>query len=196
MSISTRCPLGAETDDVLQETFQVRWSARYAASNDTITHDAPSLATLQIRRELIDLSRHYYGPEGIGANHDSKAKNMAEIDLGRRGSRISSCEAELPWPSGPVRCMSRSARSRRRNAKSSGCCFTRGCRRRRRPRCCSLRYERCNSRCTSPARRLLLRFHRVWNRHETEQRRRKGKEAVRGSLPLVTLAASPARLNL
>jgi RNA polymerase sigma-70 factor (ECF subfamily) len=30
-----------------------------------------ALATQQIRRELIDLARHYYGPQGLGANHAS-----------------------------------------------------------------------------------------------------------------------------
>jgi len=29
------------------------------------------LATLEIRRELIDLARHYFGPEGLGANQDT-----------------------------------------------------------------------------------------------------------------------------
>ena len=29
------------------------------------------LAAEQMRRELLDLARHYYGPEGEGANHDS-----------------------------------------------------------------------------------------------------------------------------
>ena len=32
-----------------------------------------ALATLQIRRELIDLARRFYGPHGIGANQDSQA---------------------------------------------------------------------------------------------------------------------------
>jgi RNA polymerase sigma factor (sigma-70 family) len=31
------------------------------------------LAAEQMRRELLDLARHYYGPEGEGANHDSVA---------------------------------------------------------------------------------------------------------------------------
>src|SRR5262245_57505410 len=31
------------------------------------------LAALQIRRELLDLARHYYGPEGQGAHHASQA---------------------------------------------------------------------------------------------------------------------------
>ncbi len=29
------------------------------------------LAAVQIRRELIDLARHYYGPHGMGAKHES-----------------------------------------------------------------------------------------------------------------------------
>jgi RNA polymerase sigma-70 factor (ECF subfamily) len=28
-----------------------------------------NLATVQIRRELLDLAKHYFGPEGHGANH-------------------------------------------------------------------------------------------------------------------------------
>jgi RNA polymerase sigma-70 factor (ECF subfamily) len=30
-----------------------------------------NLAAEHIRRELIDLARHFYGPEGVGANHHS-----------------------------------------------------------------------------------------------------------------------------
>jgi RNA polymerase sigma-70 factor (ECF subfamily) len=33
-----------------------------------------ALATQQIRRELIDLARHYYGPQGLGANHASRSE--------------------------------------------------------------------------------------------------------------------------
>src|SRR5262245_58654042 len=36
-----------------------------------------ALATQQIRRELIDLARHYYGPHGLGANH---ASGLAETN--------------------------------------------------------------------------------------------------------------------
>ena len=32
------------------------------------------LAALQVRRELIDQVRRYFGPEGIGANHASNAR--------------------------------------------------------------------------------------------------------------------------
>jgi RNA polymerase sigma-70 factor (ECF subfamily) len=36
-----------------------------------------NLAALHIRRELIDLARHHYGPEGAGAHHDT-AKDQAK----------------------------------------------------------------------------------------------------------------------
>jgi hypothetical protein len=29
------------------------------------------LAALRIRRELLDLCRHYFGPHGVAANHES-----------------------------------------------------------------------------------------------------------------------------
>jgi RNA polymerase sigma-70 factor (ECF subfamily) len=41
------------------------------------------LATRQLRRELIDMARHYYGPEGLGANHASQAPGSGSED--RRG---------------------------------------------------------------------------------------------------------------
>ena len=33
-----------------------------------------ALATLQIRRELLDLVRKFYGPQGLGANQESEAE--------------------------------------------------------------------------------------------------------------------------
>lgn len=36
------------------------------------------LAALQIRRELIDLARHYNGAHGLGANHDSNRPNVSQ----------------------------------------------------------------------------------------------------------------------
>jgi RNA polymerase sigma-70 factor (ECF subfamily) len=36
------------------------------------------LAATQIRRELIDLARHYYGPQGAGAHHASHAPAGAD----------------------------------------------------------------------------------------------------------------------
>lgn len=36
------------------------------------------LAAVQIRRELIDLARHYYGPEGAGAHHSTQGGGVAD----------------------------------------------------------------------------------------------------------------------
>jgi RNA polymerase sigma-70 factor (ECF subfamily) len=61
-----------ETDDVLQNAL-----LRLLAALRSVRPETPraffALASLQLRRELIDLARHFYGPEGIGANHDSPA---------------------------------------------------------------------------------------------------------------------------
>jgi RNA polymerase sigma-70 factor (ECF subfamily) len=44
------------------------------------------LAATQIRRELIDLARHYNGPEGEGSNHDT--------DCGEAATTLRSPESE------------------------------------------------------------------------------------------------------
>jgi RNA polymerase sigma-70 factor (ECF subfamily) len=62
----------AETDDVLQNAL-VRLLAALKSVQPKSPREFLGLATLQIRRELIDLARRYYGPEGIGAHHDSRA---------------------------------------------------------------------------------------------------------------------------
>ncbi len=60
----------AETDDVLQSAL-VRLLAALRSVRPTTARDFLALAALQIRRELLDLTRRFYGPEGLGANHDS-----------------------------------------------------------------------------------------------------------------------------
>jgi RNA polymerase sigma factor (sigma-70 family) len=57
-----------ESDDVLQNVL-VRLDRSLAELSLDSPHDFLNLAAAQIRRELIDLSRHYFGPEGLGANH-------------------------------------------------------------------------------------------------------------------------------
>ena len=64
----------AETDDVLQNAL-VRLVSAIKSVKPQTSRDFFALATLQIRRELIDLARHYYGAEGIGANHDSHGRD-------------------------------------------------------------------------------------------------------------------------
>jgi RNA polymerase sigma factor (sigma-70 family) len=59
-----------ETDDVLQNAFM-----RLMRAIEEVRIESPrhfmALSALQIRRELIDLARHYYGPRGLAANHES-----------------------------------------------------------------------------------------------------------------------------
>jgi RNA polymerase sigma factor (sigma-70 family) len=61
-----------DTDDVLQNAL-VRLLGALRNVQPQTPRDFYGLASLQIRRELIDLVRHYYGPEGMGAKHDSPA---------------------------------------------------------------------------------------------------------------------------
>ena len=60
----------AETDDVLQGAL-VRLARALENVQPASVRDFFALATQQIRRELIDLARHFYGPLGLGAHHAS-----------------------------------------------------------------------------------------------------------------------------
>ena len=62
-----------ETDDVLQNALLRLYRALDQVAPLT-PRDYFRLATLQIRRELIDLVRHYYGAEGQGACHATNAE--------------------------------------------------------------------------------------------------------------------------
>ncbi len=77
----------AETDDVLQNAL-LRLVKALQSVKPATPREFLALASLQIRRELIDLARRCYGPEGIGANHDS-APNAAP-DLADRRDEPSS----------------------------------------------------------------------------------------------------------
>jgi len=61
----------AETGDVLQNAL-VRLMGALQEVKPQTPRDFLALASLQIRRELLDLARHFYGPQGLGANHDSR----------------------------------------------------------------------------------------------------------------------------
>jgi RNA polymerase sigma factor (sigma-70 family) len=60
-----------ETADVVQNA-----TLRLLRALEQVSPENPrqffGLAAEQIRRELIDLARHYYGPHGIGANYRSQ----------------------------------------------------------------------------------------------------------------------------
>ncbi len=60
----------AQTDDVLQNAL-LRLLRALEQVRPTTTTEFFGLAAEQMRRELLDLARHYYGPQGEGANHAS-----------------------------------------------------------------------------------------------------------------------------
>jgi RNA polymerase sigma-70 factor (ECF subfamily) len=62
-----------QTEDVLQNAL-VRLDRALQDVAPPSLLDFYRLATLQIRRELIDMSRHYYGPQGPGRLHATNAE--------------------------------------------------------------------------------------------------------------------------
>ena len=59
-----------ETDDVFQNAL-IRLDRALQTVRPESTRRFVGLAATQIRRELIDLARHHYGPQGDGAHHAS-----------------------------------------------------------------------------------------------------------------------------
>jgi RNA polymerase sigma-70 factor (ECF subfamily) len=60
----------SETDDVLQNAL-LRLHRALAEVQPESARQFYGLAAQQIRRELLDLAKHFYGAEGIGAKHQS-----------------------------------------------------------------------------------------------------------------------------
>jgi RNA polymerase sigma-70 factor (ECF subfamily) len=60
-----------ETGDVFQNAM-VRLCRALETVSPATARDFYRLAAVQIRRELIDLARHHYGPQGAGAHHASQ----------------------------------------------------------------------------------------------------------------------------
>jgi RNA polymerase sigma factor (sigma-70 family) len=63
-----------QTGDVLQNALMRLYRA-LADARPKSAVDYFRLAALNIRRELSDLAKHYYGPRGMGANHATAAWN-------------------------------------------------------------------------------------------------------------------------
>ena len=61
-----------ETGDVAQNAL-IRLALALETVRPPTVRDFYRLATLEIRRELIDLVRHHFGPQGDGARHQSGA---------------------------------------------------------------------------------------------------------------------------
>src|SRR5215831_8048244 len=66
-----------QTDDVLQNAV-IRLERTLRQLPVETARDFFRLAALHIRRELLDLAKHYYGPQGAGAHHASHAEAPAE----------------------------------------------------------------------------------------------------------------------
>ena len=67
----------SDTDDVLQASL-LRLHRALASVQPESVRKFYGLAATQIRRELIDLARSQYGPQGIGTKHDSDGGNASE----------------------------------------------------------------------------------------------------------------------
>jgi RNA polymerase sigma-70 factor (ECF subfamily) len=73
-----------DTDDVFQNAV-LRLCCALKQVTPKNVNEFIGLAALQIRRELVDLARHYYGPEGHGAHHHSDLEDRNASDFSRRG---------------------------------------------------------------------------------------------------------------
>ena len=70
----------SETDDVLQGAM-MRLHRSLSQVHPESAGRFFGLAATQIRRELIDLARHHYGPEGHGANHHTDGGEAVEQSI-------------------------------------------------------------------------------------------------------------------
>ncbi|MBY0524672.1 MAG: sigma-70 family RNA polymerase sigma factor [Gemmataceae bacterium] len=71
-----------ETDDVFQNAMMRLHRSLDQVKPQTVK-DFFSLAALNIRRELLDLAKHYYGPQGQGAHHITHAAGDTASSLPR-----------------------------------------------------------------------------------------------------------------
>jgi RNA polymerase sigma-70 factor (ECF subfamily) len=71
-----------ETDDILQNALLRLWNALRGLSPRS-AREFYALASLQIRRALIDLVRQYHGPEGLAAHHTSFAQHESSPTASR-----------------------------------------------------------------------------------------------------------------
>ena len=71
-----------ETDDVMQNAL-LRLHRTLQDVTPPSARDFFRLAALNIRRELLDLAKHYYGPQGQGAHHITSGKDDTAGDKPR-----------------------------------------------------------------------------------------------------------------
>lgn len=86
-----------ETDDVFTEAVTKLHRSLEAVQPDT-AQDFYRLAATQIRRVLIDMVRRYYGPEGLGAKHETTATCLTSPQPVRRfGADCCPVSSWTPW---------------------------------------------------------------------------------------------------
>jgi RNA polymerase sigma-70 factor (ECF subfamily) len=66
-----------QTDDVLQNALLRLWRALEDVKPAT-ARQFGGLAALQMRRELVDMARHYFGPHGLGAHHATEPTAVSD----------------------------------------------------------------------------------------------------------------------
>lgn len=76
-----------QTDDVFQNAMLRLCRALKETTPQTV-RGFLALAALQIRRELIDLARHYYGPHGQGANYESNEAASGQANTARGAEAV------------------------------------------------------------------------------------------------------------
>jgi RNA polymerase sigma-70 factor (ECF subfamily) len=75
-----------QTDDVVQNAL-LRLYRSLADVRPASAVEFYRLAALNIRRELLDLAKHYYGPRGLGANYASTDKGPDQSQAGPAADR-------------------------------------------------------------------------------------------------------------
>src|SRR5262249_5270836 len=70
-----------QTDDVLQNATMRLYRTLQDVTPET-SKDFFRLAALNMRRELLDLAKHYYGPLGQGARHATHVDDPAQSGHG------------------------------------------------------------------------------------------------------------------
>jgi RNA polymerase sigma-70 factor (ECF subfamily) len=84
-----------ETDDVFQNAV-LRLCRTMKDVPPRTPADFLRQAALNIRRELLDLAKHYYGPQGHGAHHDSVGPQE------QNGATILEAATRGSWEPGPL----------------------------------------------------------------------------------------------
>jgi RNA polymerase sigma-70 factor (ECF subfamily) len=82
-----------QTADVLQGSLMRLHRALSQLAPDSV-RDFYRLGALQIRRELIDLARHHYGPAGAAGRHDSRAAPAGQDSRAPTGPEARAGEGE------------------------------------------------------------------------------------------------------